>query len=129
MEVVVYTGTPVSGAIATSTWTSENNPYVVAGPITVPSGETLTIEPGVEVVFAEDVRFDVEGALLALGTEADSIAFEGSYTGARWEGISITGGDSSSLGMWRSATRGNESDGTCPCSRVAGCTSAARTRG
>ncbi len=43
-------GIEVSGVISEDTvWTQANSPYEVVGNVTVSSGVTLTIEPGVEV--------------------------------------------------------------------------------
>ena len=41
----------VSGTLNTTTWSKANSPYRVTGTVTVPTGNTLTIEPGVDVVF------------------------------------------------------------------------------
>jgi len=65
----------VAGTITTTTWTKANSPYRVTGEITVPVGATLTIEPGVDVLFDANVRFLVLGTLSAIGTETDSIRF------------------------------------------------------
>jgi hypothetical protein len=46
----------VSGTIATQTWYKGSGPYRVTGTITVPAGNTLTIEPGVDVLFDADGR-------------------------------------------------------------------------
>ena len=88
--------TTVSGTITTTTWTSAGSPYQVTGAITVPSGNTLTIEAGVDVVFDADVQFVVAGALRVHGTESDSVTF-GNGTASQWGGIRISGGDSSSF--------------------------------
>ena len=53
--------TDVSGEITTTTWTAANSPYRVTGAIMVPAGHTLTIDPGVSVMFDADVAFSVEG--------------------------------------------------------------------
>ncbi len=90
----------VYGAITTTEWTAANSPYRVAGQCTVKTGNTLTIESGVDVLFDADVQFVVEGAINALGTESDSIRF---LKGAanEWGGIRISGGDSSSFAYLR----------------------------
>jgi len=86
----------VSGTITTQSWTAANSPYHVTGTITVPAGNTLTIQPGVDVLFDADVRFVVLGSLHAAGTETDSIRFiKGSA--AEWGGLRISGGDSSTI--------------------------------
>ena len=56
-------------------WTKANSPYNINGEITVPDSLTLSIEPGVEVVFTGHYKFNVQGRLLAIGTEADTIVF------------------------------------------------------
>jgi len=65
----------VSGTITTTTWTKANSPYRVTGTITVPYDNTLTIEPGVDVLFDSAVQVVVNGALNAVGTPQDSIRF------------------------------------------------------
>ena len=88
-------GTAVSGAILTGTWTSAGSPYVVTGPLEVLAGETLTIEAGVAVVFDADVPFTVSGAVHVHGSEESPVSFGRGATS--WQGIRISGGDSSSL--------------------------------
>jgi hypothetical protein len=92
--------TDVSGPITTTTWTKANSPYHVTGTITVPAGNTLTIEAGVDVLFDADVQFVVWGALNAVGTETDSIRFVKS-SAAEWGGLRISGGDSSTIAYTR----------------------------
>ncbi len=88
--------TDVSGEITTTTWTAAMGPYQVTDTITVPTGNTLTIEPSVDVLFDADVPFVVEGALDAVGTEVDSIRFIAG-TADEWGGIRFNGGDSSTI--------------------------------
>ena len=57
------------------TWTKANSPYNINGEITIPNDSTLTIEPGVEVIFTGHYKFNVQGRLLAIGTETDTIVF------------------------------------------------------
>ena len=58
----------VSGKVMTQTWTAINSPYCVTDTVTVPSGETLTIEEGVEVLFDGEVPLLVNGSLGWFGT-------------------------------------------------------------
>lgn len=92
--------TDVSGTIGTSTWTKAQSPYRVTRTITILSGSTLSIEPGVEVLFDADVQFVVQGVLNAVGTETDSIRF---LKGAavEWGGLRISGGGSSTIAYAR----------------------------
>ena len=58
-----------------ATWTIGGSPYEIQGEITVPDGLTLTIEPGVLVEFQGHYKLNVQGRLLAIGTETDTITF------------------------------------------------------
>ena len=69
------------------TWTVENSPYQVIGELTVPNGETLIIEAGVEVNFQGYYKFTVQGNLQAIGTESDSIFFTTDNISVGWGGI------------------------------------------
>ena len=62
------------------------SPYFVTGNLLVREGVTLTIQPGVELVFSEERLLRVNGTLIAEGTEEDSITF----TGHNWKYIEIT---------------------------------------
>ncbi|SVE56217.1 uncharacterized protein METZ01_LOCUS509071, partial [marine metagenome] len=85
----VLSQTDVSGEIS-GTWTLDNSPYLVVGDLLVHPYNSLTIEPGVEVVFMEDYEFRVEGELHAVGTEQDSIYFRSDTPGeSTWKGISF----------------------------------------
>lgn len=89
----VVKATPVTGNLSTQTWTKTGSPYRVTGKVTVLPGETLTIEPGVDVLFDADVQFHVRGRILALGAPLDSVRFlKGSA--ARWGGMRIIKADS-----------------------------------
>jgi len=68
--------TAVSGFIDENvTWTLAESPYIATGSIIVNPEITLTIEPGVTVKFAEDTSIQVDGELIAQGTEAQLITF------------------------------------------------------
>ena len=51
------------------------NPYFVTGNMLVKSGVTLTIQPGVTLIFNPDTYLRVNGTLIAEGTVTDSITF------------------------------------------------------
>ena len=65
----------VGGHIQTTTWTAADSPVRVVDTVYVDVGATLTIGPGVDVLFDADVPFCVAGALVAEGTATDSIRF------------------------------------------------------
>ena len=73
------------------TWTTGNSPYLVIGQLVVPSGQILTIEPGVEINFQGYFKFTVEGNLQALGTSSDSIFFTTDNSDIGWGGIRFDG--------------------------------------
>ena len=61
------------------------NPYYITGNVVVRDGVTLTIEPGVTLIFRPETFMSVNGILIAEGTEQDSITFTGNY----WNDINI----------------------------------------
>ncbi len=80
----VRAATQVSGSLsANTTWNLAGSPYLVVQNVTVPSGITLTVEPGVAVRFckgstsapAERYSLLVAGTLVARGTSASPIVF------------------------------------------------------
>ena len=66
--------TNVNGNVS-GTWTTANSPYVVTNNLVLQPTDTLIIDPGVEVKFDGNYRFDIFGTFLAVGTESDSITF------------------------------------------------------
>jgi len=87
------THTDVAGGPVYGTWTLANSPYYIQGEITVPNDSTLTIEPGVQVEFQGHYKLNVQGRLIASGTETESIIFTVSDT----SGFS---NNASSEGVW-----------------------------
>lgn len=105
--------TLVGGTICNDIWTTAWSPYVVSR-ITVQSGCTLTIEPGVVVKFlSSSSNLDIEGTLDAQGTSASPIVFT-SYYDDNYGGD--TNGDGSSTsplpGDWRTIYFDTGSTGT-----------------
>ncbi len=82
--------TEVSGSITgTNTWYLANSPYWVTADITLSSGSSLTIEPGVEVIFSPEAGFTIgQAQLYCVGTSTDSILFT-SYDDeiGTWDGL------------------------------------------
>jgi uncharacterized protein (TIGR02145 family) len=65
----------IPGGIVNGTWNSINSPYLIQGDIYIIGGDTLFIEPGVEIIFENNYIFDVSGCLIAQGAQNDSIRF------------------------------------------------------
>ena len=95
LTTYTYSQTEVSGN-QSGTWGASGSPYLVTGEITVPAGESLTIEAGVTVNFQGHYKLTVNGTLMAPGTEQDSIFFTAEDTSAGWHGIRLTGSQNGS---------------------------------
>jgi parallel beta-helix repeat protein len=70
-----FTQTHIQSGPVFGTWPNSGSPYYIEGEIAIPAGQTLTIEPGVLVEFQGHYKLNVQGQLLAVGTETDSIIF------------------------------------------------------
>lgn len=79
-------GSDLAGPI-TGTLPAAYSPYYVIGDLEVPLGQSLTLEPGVEMRFLDHYRLDVQGQLLAVGTEAAGILFRADDPEVHWAGI------------------------------------------
>ncbi len=68
--------TNVSGIISNNTnWTVANSPYIVTGNLLVGFGTTLTIQSGVVVKFDSTTTLQIDGTLMALGTNGSPVLF------------------------------------------------------
>ena len=79
--------TNITSGEVSGVWSAAGSPYYIQGEITVPNGTTLTIEPGVNIVFMGHYKLNVQGQLLAVGTQTDSIHFTADNTSTGWHGI------------------------------------------
>ncbi|TKJ42553.1 hypothetical protein CEE37_02365 [candidate division LCP-89 bacterium B3_LCP] len=87
----------VSGDVS-GTWSADT--VLVVGEVRVPQEQTLTIEPGVKVMFQGFFEFivDTNATLTSVGTETDSIVFASYAPGGQWGGIKfIDANDSSNM--------------------------------
>ena len=67
---------PLCGTVSQdTTLTPEQSPYTVSCDVTVNSGATLTVQPGVTLKFNQHVELNVSGTLQASGTAAQPIVF------------------------------------------------------
>jgi hypothetical protein len=83
----VFAQTEIPAGNVSGLWAKADSPYRINGEITIPNGETLTIEPGVAVVFTGHYKFNVQGRLLAVGTGQDTIRFFTQDKKAGWGGV------------------------------------------
>jgi hypothetical protein len=75
-EFMAITATNVGGPITSNTtWTKANSPYIVTSNLLVSEGVTLTIESGVVVKFELDKLMQIDGELIAKGTDLEPIVF------------------------------------------------------
>lgn len=88
--------TTIPGGNVSGTWEASGSPYLIEGEITIPSGDSLVIEPGVDVIFQGHYKFIVNGWLEAIGTEQDSILFTPANTSEGWHGLRFIGAPDSS---------------------------------
>ena len=85
---VCASATEICGPSISGTWTPSGNPYMITCDSTVPAGQTLTIQPGVEIWIFSNVTFTVNGLIQAVGTPSQRIKMGGS--GSWWRGNTIT---------------------------------------
>ncbi len=85
--ITVTDGSNVSGPVAGS-WVTTYSPYEIVGDVSVPDGQVLTIDPGVEIVLSNDALFEVNGRIVANADDGDPILF-GVVGENSWEGFKI----------------------------------------
>ena len=71
----LFSQTTIPAGYVSGTWDLAGSPYLIEGEITIPDGHTLTIDPGCLIEFQGHYKLKVQGRILAIGTEQDSIRF------------------------------------------------------
>jgi hypothetical protein len=96
----IFAQTIIPAGNISGNWTPSGSPYLVYGDVVIPYGNTLSISPGVKVIFQGNYWFEIQGTLNASGTANDSITFTladttgfANGTNPGWKGISIYYGD------------------------------------
>jgi len=82
-------------------WTFQNSPYLVEGDIVVRNGESLAIQPGVEVIFLNESQMVVYGVIETRPSSGDfqtnrNILFHSNPRDS-WRGIILNGANDSNL--------------------------------
>src|SRR5262245_58818680 len=83
-------GCPPNTICSDTNWTAANSPYVIPSSLTVPGGVTLTIDPGVTVLFNQGTGLTINGRLLAEGTAANPIVFTRNNGATSWSQLNFT---------------------------------------
>lgn len=65
--------------------------------VTIPSGDTWNLQPGVTLTFASGASLVVNGTLNAIGNSSSGITFNRSGTSGTWGGIQFNSGSSGNL--------------------------------
>lgn len=85
LQIFILNLVVAAGALAqTTTWRAADNPHVVTGTYTVAAGQTLVLEPGVQVQISENSTLRVEGQLTGQGTSANRITITGATNYNAW---------------------------------------------
>jgi hypothetical protein len=79
--------TIIPGPTTSGTWSSNGNPYIVTGNITVPDGQTLMIQPGVVVEIGSGLTITADGTIQAVGTPSQRITFQAPISSQYWSKI------------------------------------------
>lgn len=96
-------GIPTAGRVASgqilsnAVWQAGDSPVAVVGPLLVTSNATLTIQPGVQVMFYGNYSLQVDGCLRALGSSNQPVTFSSGKTVPQqgdWQGLVFTAGSS-----------------------------------
>ncbi|OYX24796.1 MAG: hypothetical protein B7Z06_08395 [Flavobacteriales bacterium 32-35-8] len=93
LSIKASSQTIISGGDVSGLWNLSGSPYIVQGDIIL-NGE-LIIEPGVEVLFDEGIRFNVFGKLIAEGNKTSRIIFKNNAN--FWGGIHFINSSEASI--------------------------------
>ena len=81
-----FAQTTITPGEVSGTWLLSGSPYLISGDISIATGATLTIEPGVNVNFQGHYQLTINGRILAVGTLNDTITFTAQDVSVGWHG-------------------------------------------
>ena len=88
--------TSITGGAVSGVWNQAGSPYWIEGDINVPTGNTLEIWDGTEVRFNGAYSLQVQGTLIANGTESSVVRFTSNVSVSPgkgdWRGVRIQSG-------------------------------------
>lgn len=88
--LIFYGNTNVPPGPVSGHWDLAGSPYIVEGDIYIDETETLSIDPGVKILFNGWFKLEVFGSLMANGTSSSMITFSSnSHNTIPWHGIRI----------------------------------------
>ncbi|MCX6929551.1 MAG: hypothetical protein NT154_41005 [Verrucomicrobia bacterium] len=70
-------------------WSASSSPYIATCDLTVPAGQTLTIQPGVTLIMGQGLKLTVEGGISAIGSGAAPIIIRGANSSLYWDKIYV----------------------------------------
>lgn len=77
----LFSQTYFQGGIYNNTvWTKANSPYIITGDVVLFPDKTLTVEPGVEILFNGFYFLEIRGTLVSVGNETDRIVYASNLT-------------------------------------------------
>ncbi|KPK81240.1 MAG: hypothetical protein AMS27_15635 [Bacteroides sp. SM23_62_1] len=91
-SILFAQGTDIPAGDVSGTWTKTGSPYKILGDITIPQGQTLTIESGVKIEFQDHYMMNIKGNVRAIGSPGDTILFTVPDTNGFYNIESGTGG-------------------------------------
>lgn len=98
--VVMAEGTPLQGELQ-GYLKADKSPYIISENISISKNSMLVIEPGVQLLFAPNASFNVNGQLIVAGTPEEPVIFGAASRGAKkfdpWKGIVIVSEEQSEI--------------------------------
>src|SRR5580704_762842 len=109
-SVALATSFPGGVLPGNTTWTTADSPVQILGDLTIPSGVTLTVQPGVQLVTAttdstgsgsDPNRVELivasGGTLLVQGTSSNPASLVGAGAPGSWYGVEVQAGSTATL--------------------------------